>query len=134
VEPEGSKNSTASRRPIGAHRDDWDKLFWTGMLEADVMIMVLNREYVASQWCLKEWGQFADNNHIRYTEGRKPLLGVAMQLDETPIPIADMQCFVTPLKVSKYFGRKSIFAWDEGDYTLNESDMCRLIKAIGPLR
>lgn len=144
VEPEGSKNSTTLRRPIGAHRQDWDKLFWNAMLEADAMIMVLNKEYVASKWCLKEWGQFADNNRVRWREGRKRLQGIALELDETAIPIADMQYCVTPLKVKKrvldYKDKKSartqknVFAWDKGDYTLDEADMSRLMKAIGPLK
>ncbi|HEX3654850.1 MAG TPA: hypothetical protein VHV55_03540 [Pirellulales bacterium] len=134
IEDEGSKNSTANRRCIGAHRENWNPLFWKGMSEAEVMVMVLNKEYVASVYCLQEWGQFADNNRLRLAERRKPLRGIALRLDETPIPMPDMQQFVTPVKAQKCYGAKeSVFKWDAGDYTLNESDMNRLVRAIGKL-
>jgi hypothetical protein len=134
LEDEGSKNETANRRCIGAHRENWNPLFWQGMSQADCMVMVLNKEYVSSVYCLQEWGQFADNNRLRLAERRKPLRGIALRLDETPIPMPDMQQFVTPLKVRKCYGAKeSVFKWDAGDYTLNESDMNRLVRAIGKL-
>lgn len=116
--------------PIGARRTDWNELYTQAMSEADVMIFVYTNEFSASQWCMKEWGQFVEESNRRHPT--HPLKGIVLEFADGSASVLS-GARVTRLKVAKTPSNGRGLAWDKNDFILSDSGFAALTSAIGNL-
>jgi len=57
---------------------EWNEAYTKAMSEANVMLIVLTPDYLASQWCMQEWQQYQDENEMRAAADRPPLQGLVV--------------------------------------------------------
>ena len=131
-----SRFANQGYRPIGAANKAWDENFRKAMAQAQAMVFVCTGDYVASQWCMQEWGQFHDENRAR--AGRRPLLkGVVLDFVGGEGLRGQDQTNMTVLAMTKVTGLGGLL-WQtrsgnglEAAWGIGEGDFARLVAAIG---
>lgn len=124
--------------PIGGSNSEWNEMYVKAMSEAVAMVMVLTPEYMRSEWCMKEWGQFHEENQRRRSGKRPTLRGVALTFppdgkgaaNSNGMPangFADIQ----QIPATKVFGLGGML-WHHGDFGIAEDSLSRLVRAMGP--
>lgn len=122
--------------PIGAQNSLWNEMYQKAMSEARAMIMVVTPEYLSSEWCMKEWSQFHEENARRRTSKRAPLKGIAIRFppesDGRTGPSAKPLNLdgITSLVVPKVMGLGGLL-WHKADYGISETSFKRLVFEIG---
>ena len=134
---ERAKFTSQGYKPIGALNPLWNEMYVAAMQQAQAMVMMVTPEYMASEWCLKEWGQFEEENIRRAGSGQALLKGVAISFIGTldrptqtgkPINVTN----VTVLPAAKLHGLGGLL-WHKEDYGIAESDYQKLCGLLGPL-
>lgn len=125
--------------PIGAMNSLWNEMYQKAMAQARTMIMVVTPEYLSSEWCMKEWGQFHEENQRRQAGRRAPLRGIAIRFTSDsdgqsgpsakPINVTG----VTVMTVPKVMGLGGLL-WHKADFGISETSFKRLVFEIGPNR
>ncbi len=125
--------SPTGAHPIGALREDWNELYKNAMKMADVMIFVYTSEFSDSVWCMQEFVQFHLENGARLKANKKPLRGIVLDFIGQANLFGVNERLVDILKVNKTDGNLRGFAWDYGDFILNEIDFLNLTQKIRTL-
>jgi hypothetical protein len=134
---ERAKFTSQGYKPIGALNPMWNEMYVAAMQQAQAMVMMVTPEYMASEWCLKEWGQFQEENARRAGARQGLLKGVAISfvggMDKPmqsgkPIDVTN----VAILPATKVYGLGGLL-WHKEDYGIGESDYQKLCALLGPL-
>lgn len=124
----------------GAMAADWNRNFMEAMAQAKVMLFVLNSDYTASQYCLREWQQFQNEHKRRRVSGQNPLRGVVLRFNGDPIAAGMDYTGMKLLTVNRH--RTGGEQWGRGmatgnaahdAYYLNDHDFLAVVNAIGGL-
>lgn len=134
---ERAKFAGQGYKPIGALNPLWNEMYVAAMRQAQAMVMIVTPEYLASEWCLKEWGQFEEENIRRAGAPHPALKGIAISFigalgqptqSGKPINVAN----VSVLPAAKAYGLGGLL-WHREDYGLGETDYRKLCGLLGPL-
>jgi len=114
--------------PIGAMHPDWKEMFTKAMNEADVVLFILTKAFMASQWCLQELDGFK-----LVLEKRPGVKGIILDLEgigfdpaQKGLPTAN----ITLVQAGKELSQGGIL-WDRGLWKISDRDFDSLIRAIG---
>lgn len=119
--------------PIGAMSPDWNSAFKRAMSQANVMLFIFTEEFRDSSWCMKEWGQFHQENYRRRHQNSAPLRGIVLEFSAAGNTIGISESSVTRIPVKKTDGQRQGLAWDLNDFILSQPDLTRLLSTIGTL-
>lgn len=134
---ERDKFAKQGYKPIGALNPLWNEMYLAAMQQAKAMVMMVTPEYMSSEWCLKEWGQFEEENVRRAGSGQALLKGVAISFIGTlsqptqtgkPINVTN----VTVLPAAKVYGLGGLL-WHKDDYGIGEGDYQKLCGILGTM-
>jgi hypothetical protein len=133
--------------PIGAANSEWNEAYMRAMAEAAVMIMVAIPAYLRSEWCLKEWGQYMDENRRRARTGRKAMTGIGIVFNQDTLEVSALKQqaaaaggFKDPDKrvinldtvewfqTNKFYGSRTDGLWHPKDFGLSEGELARFFR------
>lgn len=126
--------------PIGGTNSEWNEMSVRAMRQAAARIMILTPEYMRSEWCMKEWGQFHEENKRRRGKlfgGGKPLQGVALTFPHEGLAAptngmpANGFANIVQIPVTKVTGAAGL-AWRKANFAISEDALTRVIRACGP--